>query len=344
MPGLPNGWRVVERAQAPGRRQLLQGAVACVAAAAGLARAESDDALQLVVPFGPGGRTSFFAESLAPALQQVLGRPVRVSHRTDEGPVQAIRKFAASAPDGRTLLLAQVRLPRRGTLEADDENRLLDSLLPVALVAREPMVLLMSPRRADALGIRTAQDLLRHLRAHPGRLSIATGVDGTTTHLASELFKTMTRTWLLRMPAAGFTADAEAVVEGRIDMLFASLHAARGSIRTNELRALGVTSDAAEPRPGLERLAPAPPPPLLQDVDPALAGFAIYDYQSLFAPPGTPAPVVQPLHAACAEALAGPLKARLLANNALPGGDSPARYREIEDQEAERWRRARGRW
>ncbi|RZL64007.1 MAG: hypothetical protein EOP81_10385 [Variovorax sp.] len=332
------------RRHPPRRRQLLQGAAACVAAAAGLARAASDDALQLVVPFGAGGRTSFFAESLAPALQQVLGRPVRVSHSEGVGPVQAIRRFAASVPDGRTLLLAQVRLPRRGTLDVDDENRLLDSLVPVTLVAREPMVLLMSPRRADSLGIRTAQDLLRHLRAHPGRLSIATGVDGTTTHLASELFKVMTRTWLLRMPATGFTADAEAVAEGRIDMLFGSLHAARGSIRINEFRALGVTSDAAEARPGLERLAPAPVPPLLQQVDTALAGFAVYDYQSLLAPPGTPPAVVQALHAASAEALAGPLRARLLANNALPGGDSPARYREVEDEEAERWRRARGRW
>lgn len=340
---------MVERAPAPRRhpprrRLLLQGAAACVAAATGLARAASDDALQLVVPFGPGGRTGFFAGSLAPALQQVLGRPVRVAHREGAGPVQAIRKFATSAPDGRTLLLAQVRLPRRGTGEPDDENRLLDSLVPVTLVAREPMVLLMSPRRADALGIRTAQDLLRHLRAHPGRLSIATGVDGTTTHLASELFKAMTRTWLLRMPATGFTADADAVAGGRIDMLFASLHAARGSIRTNELRALGVTSAAAEPRPGLERLAPAPLPPLLQQVDPALAGFAVYDYQSLLAPPGTPPAVVRALHVACAEALAGPLRARLLANNALPGGESAARYREIEDEEAERWRRARARW
>ncbi|RYX93141.1 MAG: tripartite tricarboxylate transporter substrate binding protein [Comamonadaceae bacterium] len=299
--------------------------------------------LTIVVPFPPGGRSGWLAGRMAVGLDKVLGETVTVEHRI--GPVmKEMTAFAASEPDGRTLLLAMVRLPRRGVFSSDAENRMVESLVPVTVVARDPMVLVMSEKRAAELGIANVADLLRHARENPGKLTMASGVDGSTSELASELFKTRSRTYITRVPAAGLTPDAEAVIGGRIDLLFATLHAARESLRSHELRALAVTSGSQFPPPGLDRLGAKEAVPLLQS-QPPFAGFEIYDYSALYAPAGTPAAIADSLQQAAAKVLTQtPLRELLLNNNAVPGGITRAEFAQLERDEERRWRQARGRW
>ncbi|AMM23221.1 Bug family tripartite tricarboxylate transporter substrate binding protein [Variovorax sp. PAMC 28711] len=335
------------------RRALLRGAAALAAMAVlpAVAQNTTDPAataapvkpLTLVVPFAPGGRSSWLAGRMAVGLHGVLGETLTVEHRP--GDVMArMAEFANSAPDGRTLLLAMVRLPRRGVFSQDAENAVVDSLVPITVVAREPMVLLMAERRAAELGIASVADLLRYARQHPGRLTMASGVDGSTSEQASELFKTLSRSYITRLAAAGLTPDAEAVIEGRIDLLFATLHTARGSIRSHELRALAVTSGAQFPSPGLDRLGTSAPVPLLQSTA-AFAGFEVYDYSGLYAPKGTPAGIADGLQRACARLLADPaLRRLLLNNNAIPDGLTRVEFAQLELAEERRWRQARGRW
>lgn len=299
--------------------------------------------LTIVVPFPPGGRTTWLARRMAVGLDEVLGETITVEHRI--GPVmKEIQAFADSEPDGRTLLLAMVRLPRRGVFTSDSENRLIDSLVPVTVVTRDPMVLVMSERRAAELGIQNVADLLRHARKHPGQLTMASGVDGSTSELASELFKTLSRTYITRFAAAGLTPDAEAVIDGRIDLLFATLHTARESLRSHELRALAVTSGSQFLSPGLGRLGTPAPVPLLQSQAP-FGGFEVYDYSGMYAPRGTPPAIADQLQQACAKVLADTrLRDLLLNNNAIPGGISRAEFAQLELDEERRWRQARGRW
>lgn len=325
------------------RRQLLATGAALAAAPWAHAQAEP---LRIVVPFPPGGRTGYLAETFAAALRRVRTGPVVVAYRQGEVTAE-IRAFAQGTPDARTLLLAGVRLPRRGTPLAppDDDNRLMDSLAPVTLVARDPMVLLMNPARADALRIRDTAQLLRHLRAHPGQLTIATGVDGSIDHMATELFKSMTRTYLTRLPANGLTPDLRGVAAGRIDLLFAELSAAIDSVRDGAFRVLGIACGAGDPQPTPRTLGMPKGPVTLQQADRSLARFEAYSYYSLFAPPGTPEGLTAPLQQAATEALALPeVRRELLEHSAIPGGQTRAGYLRLEDAEAERWRVGQARW
>ena len=299
--------------------------------------------LTIVVPFPPGGRSGWLAGRLAVGLEKVLGETITVEHRI--GPVmREMASFAQSAPDGRTFLLAMVRLPRKGVFANDAENAVVDSLVPITVVARDPMVLVMAEKRAAELGIENLAGLLRYARQHPGKLSMASGIDGSTSELASELFKTRSRTYITRLAAPGLTPDVQAVFDGRIDLLFATLHTARESLRRHELRAFGVTSGLRYPAPGLDRLGSGLPVPLLESQAP-FAGFEVYDYSALYAPAGTPAAVADPLQKACTQALNDPaLRSLLLNNNALPGGITRAEFAQLERDEEQRWRQARGRW
>ncbi|RYF36657.1 MAG: tripartite tricarboxylate transporter substrate binding protein, partial [Comamonadaceae bacterium] len=335
------------------RRTLVAGAAALAASAALPSLAHTPPALAasrlapgeqkpltIVVPFPPGGRSGWLAQRMAVGLDAVLGETITVEHRTGDV-MTRMREFARSAPDGRTLLLAMVRLPRRGVFTHDPENAVVDSLVPITVVARDPMVLVMAESRAAELGIRSVADLLRHARRHPGRLTMASGIDGSTSEQASELFKTRSRTYITRIAAAGLTPDAEAVLGGRIDLLFATLHTARSSIRSRELRALAVTSGAQFPLPGLERLGTPTPVPLLQSVAP-FAGVEVYDYSALYAPHGTPPDVADRLQQACTTVLSDTaVRNLLLTNNALPGGITRAEFAQLELAEERRWRQAR---
>lgn len=360
------------------RRQFLRGAVASTAVATnGLAQAQGalwPEPLRIFIPYPAGGRGSFLAHTLASAL----GSAVSVAHGNGD-PMDEIRQFAQSPPDARTVLLTGLRLPRSGIDLADatallqralgaqhrdsqagrdmlaqlatrlgkrdDENTLLTRLVPVTVVARDPWVLLMNPLRADALGIGNTPDLLRYLRAHPGRLSIATGNGSSIGTFASELFKSLTQTYCVRLSVPQLMPDIQMVVDGRADLLFAPLSAARTDIRRGALRAIGVTSTADDARAGVDALGPARAPMPIQQAEPALSRFAAYSVYPLLAPPGTSPELAKRLQHACAQALAQEsVQHTLLRNNSIPGGETAAQFQQLEQDEALRQVLAATRW
>lgn len=360
------------------RRPLLQGAAAAVALAVG-GRVRAQEALwpeplRLFIPFAAGGRSSFFARTLASAL----GGPVRIDN-SDGDPMEAIRRFARGAPDGRELLLAGLRLPRAGLDQEsatellrrafgnervdsasgqvvlaqlatrmgrrNDENTLLTQLVPITTVARDPWVLVMNPARADALRIHDTPGLLRYLRAHPGGLSMATGNGSSIGTFASELFKSLTQTYFVRLSMPGLTPDIDMVADGRADLLFAPLNASRHDIRAGLLRALGTTARADDGPAGTDLLGLDRPLAPIQQAEPALTHFAAYSIYSLLAPPGTPPDVALRLQRACTQALALPAVRQTFArNNAIPGGETVAQFQQLEDDEGLRQVLAAARW
>jgi tripartite-type tricarboxylate transporter receptor subunit TctC len=297
----------------------------------------------VVVPFPPGGRSSFVAQRLVVALADVLGETVVLEHKTGDS-LREVEAFTNLPPDSRTLLMAMVRLPRRGVFKQDPENTMLSRLEPVALVAREPMVLAISAHSARKLKIETLNDLLVYVRKYPGKLTIASGADGGTADQAAELFKTMSQTYINRIAGPKLTTDVNAVIRGEVDVLFENLHLLRTYIQADWLRPLAYTAAPSQPQPNWSALRLNKPVPMLYN-QPEFRGFEIHDHHTLFAPPGMDAQEIDLLSTTCLRALALPdYRDRLLENYALPANENRAQFLALENQEEDRWRKARARW
>ncbi|MFG6412429.1 Bug family tripartite tricarboxylate transporter substrate binding protein [Roseateles sp. DC23W] len=272
--------------------------------------------LRIVVPYPAGGPGDLAARLLAPELQRSLGYAVHVENRPGaDGNIGAAE--VASATDGHTLLMGSVGthvinplLSRR--LPYDPVK----DFAPVGVVATVPLVLVMNAAVAQRLGVRSVSDLVRAATLQPGRLLIASGGNGTPTHLSGELFKRLTRTYMLHFPYRSTASAQQDVIAGNMDVMFDSLPAALPHIRAGRLLALAVAS----PR----RVAGLPELPTVDEAGgPALKGFEASVWLGLFAPGSQPPEQLARLQRDTATVLSGPLRERLASRGlyAHGGGD-----------------------
>lgn len=289
--------------------------------------------LRIVVPYVPGGGADQAARLLAPELQRRLGQPVAIDNRPGaEGNIGSAA--VASASDGHTLLMGSVGthvinplLSRR--LPYDP----VQDFAPVCLVATVPLVLVVNPATAQALGIRRLPDLVRAAAERPGRLHIASGGNGNPSHLAGELFKRLTQTYLLHFPYRNTASAQQDVVAGTMDLMFDSLPAALPQIRAGKLLALAVTS--ARRSPGLPDL-----PTMEEAGGPTLKGYEASAWIGLFVPSGQPAEQLARLQRDSVAALAGPaLRERLTARGMLVHGSGGPEFAALMAAETAKWAR-----
>ena len=288
--------------------------------------------VRIVVPFAPGGTTDILARAVAPELSKAFGQQFIVDNRGGAGGNIGAEVVAKSPADGYTLLM--------GTVGTHGINRALYAKLPydpikdfvpITLVAAVPNVMEMNADKAKALGIANVQDFIRYAKANPGKLNMASSGNGTSIHLAGELFKSMTGTYMLHMPYRGSGPALLDMVGGNMDVMFDNLPSSMAQIKAGKLVALAVTS--------AERSAALPDVPTVEEAGgPALKGFEASSWFGLLAPAGTPADVVQRIQQETAKALATPaVKERLLAQGALPGGNTPADFARHIDAEHRKW-------
>jgi tripartite-type tricarboxylate transporter receptor subunit TctC len=269
--------------------------LAALAAASGLACAQGwpSRPVQLVVPYPPGGPVDVSARLLAPKLQAALGQPVVVENRAGAGGNIGADYVAKSAPDGHTLVM--------GAIATHAINPALYPKIPydpirdfrhVALVVQVPNVLVVN----NDLPVRTTPDLIAHARANPGKLDFASGSTGSTGHLAGELFKQMTGTFMVHIPYKGAGPAMADLLAGRVHLMFDNLASALPHIRAGRVRALGVTT--------LQRSS------FLKDVgtldEAGLKGFDLTTWWGVMAPGRTPEAVVERLAAEIANAMQAP--------------------------------------
>ncbi len=320
------------------RRQSLRAIAAAFAlclGAAGAAQAQATwptKPVRIVVPFAAGGTTDILARAIAPELGKAFGQQFIVDNRGGAGGNIGAELVAKSANDGYTLLM--------GTVGTHGINRALYAKLPydpikdfapITLVASVPNVMVMNTEKARALGINNVQDFIRYAKANPGKLNMASSGNGTSIHLAGELFKTMTGTFMLHMPYRGSAPALLDMVGGNMDVMFDNLPSSMAHIKAGKLKALAVTS--------AQRSAALPDVPTVEEAGgPALKGFEASSWFGLLAPAGTPPDVVQRIQQEVAKALASPaVKERLLAQGAIPGGNTPAEFAGLIDSEHRKW-------
>jgi tripartite-type tricarboxylate transporter receptor subunit TctC len=309
--------------------------VFCAAAAIALpvrAQGWPSKPVRLLVPFAPGGTTDVLARELAPELQKALKQPVVVENKPGAGGNVAAAEVARSAPDGHTLLMGTV-----GThaINAALYDRLpfdpVKDFAPITLVANVPNVLVMNPAKAAALRINGVADLVRYAKANPGKLNMASAGNGTSIHLAGELFKRMTGTFLVHFPYRGSGPALADLIGGSMDLMFDNLPSSMPHIRSGRLKALAVTGSTRS-------MSMLDLPTVEEAGGPSLKGYEATSWFGLLAPAGTPPDVVSRLQAETAHALRQPaLRDRMLAQGAIPSGMSTAAFTRLIASESRKW-------
>ena len=312
------------------RRLLITAAAVAFAPLPALAQsAWPNKPVRIVVPFAPAGTTDILARALAPELSRAFGQPFIIENKPGAGGNLGADLVAKSG-DGHTLLMGTVGTHAiNPALYARMPYDHVKDFVPVTLVAGVPNVLVMNPAKAEAMGIKGVPDLIRVAKASPGKLNMASSGNGTSIHLAGELFKSMTGTYLVHFPYRGSGPALLDLIGGNMDLMFDNLPSAMPHIKAGKLKALAVTS--------AERSSALPDLPTVAEAGP-LKGFEASSWFGLLAPAGTAPEVVNRLQQETAKALATPaLKERLQAQGAVPSGMSPADFTKFIAAETKKW-------
>ena len=286
--------------------------------------------VKIVVPFAPGGTTDILARAIAPELGKAFGQAFVVENRGGAGGNIGAEQVAKAPADGYTLLM--------GTVGTHGINKSLYAKLafdpqkdfaPITLVAGVPNVMVMNTERARQLGINSVPDFIQYARNQSAGFNMASSGNGTSIHLAGELFKSVTGVSMTHIPYTGSAPALLGLVSGQVDVMFDNLPSAMALIKAGKLKAFAVTSS--------QRSAAMPELPTLEEAG-QLKGFEASSWFGLLAPAGTPAEVVGRLQQETAKALNSPeIKEKLLAQGAIPSGNTPQQFAALIDAEIKKW-------
>ena len=302
------------------------GALAIVAALTLPVAAQDWPARQvnLIVPFSAGGTTDLFGRLLAQHMQKNFGQPFIVENRAGAGGNLGAALVAKAAPDGHTFLI--------GTVSTHAINPFLYSKLPydtvkdfqpVSLIARLPNLLVVHP----SLPAKTVAELIAHLKANPDKLSYGSSGAGTSIHLAAELFKIRTGTTMTHVPFRSSGDIMNNLTGGHINLAFDNATLAWPQVQAGRLRALAVTS-----------LTRAPFAPDLPPVADAIPGFEATSWHGVFAPAGTPKPIVDKMAAEIKKILEqDDVKGKLAEIGAVASPMTPEDFVKFIDGERAKW-------
>jgi tripartite-type tricarboxylate transporter receptor subunit TctC len=290
--------------------------------------------VRIVVPFAAAGTTDILARALAPELQKAFGQPFIVENKPGAGGNNGAADVAKAAPDGHTLLMGTVGTHAiNASLYARMPYDHVKDFVPVTLVAGVPNVLVLNPAFAQRNGIDNVPALIDFARRRPGQLNMASSGNGTSIHLAGELFKSMTRTFMLHLPYGGSGPALIDLMAGNTDLMFDNLPSSLPHIRSGRLKALAVTSAV--------RSTTLPELPTIEEAGgPQLKGYEASSWFGLLAPAGTPTDIVNRVQGETAKALASPaMKERLQSQGAIPSGNTSAEFAAHIAAETAKWAR-----
>jgi tripartite-type tricarboxylate transporter receptor subunit TctC len=285
--------------------------------------------IRIIVPFTPGGSPDVLARTIGQKISESTGVPVVVENVAGAGGTVGADRASKAAPDGYTLLMGHV-----GTLAvapAVYPNLPYDpikSFAPVAWVAKVPNVLAVHP----SMPANNVAELVKYLKANPGKVNYGSGGNGSAAHLAMEYFKLSTQTFVVHVPYRGTAPSVTDAVAGQIQMVFTGAPALVPMVKAGKLRAIAVSSP--------KRLDLLPDVPTLAESGvKGLEGFEADQWYGLVAPAGTPAAIVQKLNQVVNANLAAPeVVTRLKSEGATATPASPDAFGQLIQREIKRWR------
>ena len=315
------------------RRSFLQATLVGAAAAASLelAQAQPDypnKPVRIVVGFPAGGGTDVFARVVAQGLSAVLGQPLVIDNKAGAGGVLASQSMQQTPPDGYTLLVGSTSTQVIAPLLYSKRPYTTADFTPVAHLASVGIVLVAHPNAP----FNSVAEMVAYARARPGQLNYASGGNGVTNHLAMELVKARTGSFLVHIPYRGSAPALIDVMSGQVPVMFDSIAASGPQIRAGKVKALGIA--------GLSRMDVLPGVPTISESGAAigLKDFDAPGWVALYGPKGLPPAVVSRLQAAVAQALAAPdVAQRFGAAGGVPRYLDAAALNSYEQAETRKW-------
>ena len=312
----------------PARRAALALTVAALAApAAVLAQASAwpSKPVTIVVPFPPGGGTDAFARPLFAVMTKNLGKQFVIDNKGGAGGTVGAGIAAKAAPDGYTFFMGAVHHTIAPSMYPRLDYNIETDFVPVGLISSVPQVIVVNPQRVAANDL---PGLLDTLRKNPGKLNYGSAGNGTSHHLAGELFKLQTQTFITHIPYRGAGPALQDLIAGQVDMMFDGLGSSATHIKGGRIKAIAVASDKRAP--GFPNVPTAK--------EGGVPTYQVATWYGLWAPKGTPAPVIEAMQAEMKKALnADDLKA---AWNGL-GAETPnlwgADFGKFVGSEVKRW-------
>lgn len=256
-----------------------------LAAAAGLAvsplwgHAQSWPAkpVTLVVPFPAGGGTDAFARPLSAQFSRLTGKQLIIDNRGGAGGTLGASIASKAQPDGYTLFMGAVHHTIAPSMYPKLDYDIEKDFVPLALVANVPQVLVVNPKRITG----DFKAFMAQLRQNPGRLNYGSAGSGTSHHLAGELFKQQTKTFITHIPYRGAGPALQDLISGNVDMMFDGLGSSAGHIKGGRIKALMVS--------GSKRNPAFPDVPCAAEL--GLPDYTVTTWYGIWAPKGTPADV-----------------------------------------------------
>ena len=286
--------------------------------------------VRIIVPFAAGGTTDILARAMAPELTKAFGQSFIVENRAGAGGNIGADLVAKSPPDGYTILMGTVGT--HGINKALYAKMPFDSqkdFAPITLVAGVPNVMVMNADKAKALNINTVPDFIKYAKANPGKLSMASSGNGTSIHLAGELFKSRTGIFMTHIPYRGSGPALLDLIGGSVDVMFDNLPSALPQIKAGKLKAFAVTS--------AQRSGATPELPTIEEAA-NLKSFDASSWFGLLAPAGTPPDIVNRIQQEVAKSLGtAAMKEKLLIQGAIPGGNTPEQFNTFINAEHIKW-------
>ena len=297
-----------------------------IAAAASLAQAQAwpSKPVTIVNPFAPGGGVDAFARPLSAKYSTALGQQFLVENLAGAGGTLGAANAARRAGDGYTFFMGAVHHAIAESLYTKLPYSIEKDFLPVTVVAYVPNVVVVHPKHS----FKTLKEFTDFARANPGKLNYGSAGNGTSHHLAVELFKTITHTQLTHVPYKGAGPMMTDLLAGQVDFAFDGMGTSAQQIRAGKLRPLAVTT--------AKRALLIPDVPTMKEA--GVPGYEVTTWYALWAVKGTPKEVVDRMHAETVKALAMPdIKEYWAAQGADPGGQSPAEFGAFLRSEIAKW-------
>ncbi len=309
------------------RRSLVLGAGAAVLAApfASIAQSWPNKPITFVVPFPPGGGVDAFGRPLAAQLSKQLGRQIVIDNRGGAGGTVGASVVAKAPPDGYTFLVGAVHHSIAPSFYPKLDYDIERDLVPLTTISNPAQVIVVNPKRVPATDLKSFIELLRK---SPGKYNYGSAGNGTSHHLAGELFKQQTKTFVVHIPYRGAGPALQDLVAGNIDMMFDGLGSSAQHIRGGRIRALAVAAP--------KRAAAVPDVPTT--IEAGLPSYQVATWYAVWGVKGTPKDILDRMHAEIIKALQVPeLREIWLNQGSEPFTMSQAEFARFLNAEIKRW-------